>query len=548
MKESMWWRISSHEHIGRWRELPAVLAATTLVSVLPAVVATRLLPSLSLASMVMSALLAVGLSAIAAHLGAALWSRKRGSRDVLFADLMAWGWVRRRLADRRLATIQRRLADADGRDGSMPMAGLARLARLLGSRDVYTYGHSRRVARYAQSIARGMRLPSAGVEQIRQAAVVHDIGKLHTPSAILAKPGPLSDAEFAIVKRHPAAGAAMLAHIGDADLVAMVLHHHERLDGNGYPDGLRGEAIPVGARIIAVADTFDALTSTRSYRRPVTHKKALEILSTEAGTQLDPEAVAAFLRHYSAGRSAAWTAAFSNAGQRLLTWLQSGATGVSGSVTSFATAVPVTGAAALIALGGGLHISSAAPTPSSPPPSAPVALGAETPARQAPFLRRRPTHTADRAPTVGGRPAPSPLSPTQTRRPSPSADAPAGPSASADAPAGPTRPAAPIAERPHDPAAAEVPALPALPSIPSTPTVTVPPVRVPEVSAPTPTPTVDPPLATAGVPTPTVEVPPVSVPDLQRPGAVIPSPTAISAPSPMAEGRRPGSGTTKPPS
>jgi HD-GYP domain-containing protein (c-di-GMP phosphodiesterase class II) len=506
--------------MGRWRELPAVLAATTLVSVLPALVATRLLPSLSLASMVMSALLAVGLSAIAAHLGAALWSRKRGAPDVLFADLMAWGWVRRRIADRRLAAIQRRLAHADGPDGAMPMAGLARLARLLGSRDVYTYGHSRRVARYAQSIARGMRLPSAEVERIRQAAVVHDVGKLHTPSAILAKPGPLSDAEFAIVKRHPAAGAAMLAHIDDADLDAMVLHHHERLDGNGYPDGLRGEAIPLGARIIAVADTFDALTSTRSYRRPATHKKALEILSVEAGTQLDHEAVAAFLRHYSAERSAAWTAAFSNAGQRLLTWLQSGATGVSGSVTSFATAVPVTGAAALIALGGGLHTSSAAPALSVPLASAPVVLSADTPARQAPFLRRRPTRTADRAPMVGGRPAPSLPSPTETQPPS----------ASADAPTGATRPAASIAERPHHPAAAEVPTLSALPSIPSTPTVTVPPVRVPEVSAPAPTTTVNTPLGTAEVPTPTVEVPAISVADLHLPATVIPSPPAIPAP------------------
>ena len=157
--------------------------------------------------------------------------------------------------------------------------------------------------------------------RIRTAAAVHDVGKISTPREVLNKTGRLSEEEFAVIKRHPADGAAIVAEIGDPELTAMVRHHHERLDGRGYPDGLAGGEIPLGARIIAVADTFDAITSTRPYRAGARHKKALDTLRREAGAQLDPDAVAAFLRYYSGRRSVAWWSVLVTEPPRLAYWL-----------------------------------------------------------------------------------------------------------------------------------------------------------------------------------------------------------------------------------
>ena len=137
------------------------------------------------------------------------------------------------------------------------------------------------MTRHAYMIARGMGLPPAEIARIRTAAALHDVGKLDTPREVLNKPGRLSDEEFALIQRHPVDGAAMVAELGDDEVTAIVRHHHERLDGGGYPDGLEGSEIPLGARIIAVADTFDALTSTRPYRPGCRHKKALDILREE---------------------------------------------------------------------------------------------------------------------------------------------------------------------------------------------------------------------------------------------------------------------------
>ncbi len=156
-------------------------------------------------------------------------------------------------------------------------------------------------------IARGLGLPSDQVARIRAAAAVHDVGKLLTPKAILNKPGRLTDAEFDVIKRHPVDGAEMVAALGDHELTQIVRHHHERLDGAGYPNRLAGEQIPLGARIIAVADTFDAITSARAYRAAARHQKAIDILRAEAGSQLDPEAVRAFIAYYDGTRpTAVW--------------------------------------------------------------------------------------------------------------------------------------------------------------------------------------------------------------------------------------------------
>jgi putative nucleotidyltransferase with HDIG domain len=164
-------------------------------------------------------------------------------------------------------------------------------------------GHLRRVAGYAAAAARELGLPSAEVERVRRAAAIHDIGKVEMPPGLVNKPGALSPAEFAIVRRHADAGARIAERFGQADLAPIVRHHHERFDGDGYPDGLAGERIPLGARIVAVADTFDAATSSRPYRATMAEREALSLLWSEAGRQLDPGVVAAFCAYYSGPRS-----------------------------------------------------------------------------------------------------------------------------------------------------------------------------------------------------------------------------------------------------
>jgi putative nucleotidyltransferase with HDIG domain len=162
--------------------------------------------------------------------------------------------------------------------------------------------HSRRVARYAAAAARELELSCREVERVRRAAAIHDIGKLEMPPGLVNKPGALSREEFAIVKRHAQAGARIAERFGCADLAAIIRHHHERFDGDGYPDGLAGERIPLGARIVAVADTFDAATSSRPYREAMAEREALSLLWSEAGGQLDPRVVAAFCAYYSGPR------------------------------------------------------------------------------------------------------------------------------------------------------------------------------------------------------------------------------------------------------
>jgi putative nucleotidyltransferase with HDIG domain len=158
--------------------------------------------------------------------------------------------------------------------------------------------HCRRVARYSAGTARRMCLAREQVALVRRAASLHDIGKFETPAAIINRVGPLSREEFALVEQHSTAGEKLVAGLGDDLLAAIVRHHHERFDGGGYPDGLAGKAIPLGARIVAVADTFDAVTSARPYRAAICRREALELLEAEAGTQLDPDVVGAFRAYY----------------------------------------------------------------------------------------------------------------------------------------------------------------------------------------------------------------------------------------------------------
>jgi len=160
-------------------------------------------------------------------------------------------------------------------------------------RDPYTAGHSYRVTLTALRIGEAMGLSREQLRALAQGGLVHDVGKIRVPDHILNKPGPLTPEERRIIEEHPITGYEMCSRLGFMpDELAVIRHHHERWDGTGYPDGLKGEEIPLLARILAVADVYDALTSRRAYREPWTHEQAREYVLAGAGTQFDPRCAA----------------------------------------------------------------------------------------------------------------------------------------------------------------------------------------------------------------------------------------------------------------
>lgn len=171
------------------------------------------------------------------------------------------------------------------------------MADTIDLRDPYTAGHSKRVAVYSRALAAAAGISRESIETIESGALLHDIGKIAIPDRVLFKPAKLDPDERRIIESHPAMGAKLLANVPGIDEVTRcVLHHHERLDGNGYPARLHGDAIPFGARVIAVADTFDAMTTDRPYRRALSVEAAVAELRRVAGTQLDANLVATFVR------------------------------------------------------------------------------------------------------------------------------------------------------------------------------------------------------------------------------------------------------------
>lgn len=172
------------------------------------------------------------------------------------------------------------------------------LALTIEARDLYTRGHSERVTNYAIGIAKELKVEEGLLKIIRYAGRLHDIGKIAIPDGILNKPDKLTTAEFAEIKTHPTKGAELVEPLEFLrDTVPMIKHHHERFDGRGYPDGLGKMNIPLIARILAVADSFDAMTSRRPYRqKPMNEDQAIEELKKNKGTQFDPEAVDAFIK------------------------------------------------------------------------------------------------------------------------------------------------------------------------------------------------------------------------------------------------------------
>jgi putative nucleotidyltransferase with HDIG domain len=171
------------------------------------------------------------------------------------------------------------------------------LVRILEAKDHYTRGHSERVSEYAGKIAQEMGMPAEKVEMLKEAGILHDIGKLGIHEDILNKKGKLTDEEFEIICQHPIVGAEILSPVLlTEEMLAAVKGHHERYDGTGYPDKLRGDKINIYAQILAVADTYDAMTSSRSYRSMMEKEKAIEELTKNKGTQFNPQIVDVFVK------------------------------------------------------------------------------------------------------------------------------------------------------------------------------------------------------------------------------------------------------------
>lgn len=171
------------------------------------------------------------------------------------------------------------------------------LSNALDAKDEYTNGHSHRVAQISTIIAKEMKIPVLLIDEIKTAAILHDIGKIGISDAIINKPGRLEDHEMAIIQKHPEIGANIVKDVKSLeDLSNYIRYHHERYDGKGYPEGISGKDIPIEAAIIAVSDCFDAMTSDRVYRKAMSFEIALSIIKEERGKQFHPEVVDAFVR------------------------------------------------------------------------------------------------------------------------------------------------------------------------------------------------------------------------------------------------------------
>ena len=176
------------------------------------------------------------------------------------------------------------------------MSAIMSLAKALEARDKYTDGHSKRVTDYSLAISKNLSLLEKDIEKIRLAALLHDIGKIGVKEEILHKNGSLTNEEYRHISEHPNIAVEILKMIiKDEEIIKIIKHHHERFDGKGVPDGLKGGEIPIGSRIIAVSDSYDAMTSTRPYRDFLSHEKAIAELKCCAGKQFDPKIVDSFM-------------------------------------------------------------------------------------------------------------------------------------------------------------------------------------------------------------------------------------------------------------
>ena len=201
------------------------------------------------------------------------------------------------LIERNLTRRRLEVARLREREAQVLFEAIKALASAVDAKDPYTARHSREVTRLALNLADAMSLSSEERYVLELSAWMHDVGKIGVPDSILIKPGSLTEEEFEIVKLHPVKGGEIVGQIEELKRVAdAIRHHHERMDGSGYPDGLRGEAIPLASRIIMVTDAYEAMTGDRSYRMGLGHDAALRELREQSGSQFDPELVKVFIR------------------------------------------------------------------------------------------------------------------------------------------------------------------------------------------------------------------------------------------------------------
>ena len=239
--------------------------------------------------------------AVTVSAGVAAYPAQGAGRDELIRladNALYWakeqGKNRARLYEQPTPELAQLHALAEGADRAARYRAAARLAKAVDARDAYAGSHSERVADLAARIAARLGGDEREIELTKLAARLHDLGKLAIPEEILRKPGTLDESERVVLQQHPQIGHRMLGGLGVDSVADWVLHSHERWDGRGYPNRLRGEEIPLGARIIFVADAFDAMTSERTYREPLTEDEALDELDRCAGSQFDPKVVHAF--------------------------------------------------------------------------------------------------------------------------------------------------------------------------------------------------------------------------------------------------------------
>jgi len=238
---------------------------------------------------------------ITASLGLATWPGDGVTVDALMnaADRALYyakqtGGNRIGVASRMLLPSAQRANDEMGEKQALSV--IYALASTIEARDPYTYGHSRKVSAYVVALAEAIGLPPDKVAVVSTAALLHDIGKIGIPDDVLNHPGKLDAKAWELIWSHPRLSATIVGHVFSlVSCLPAILHHHERWDGRGYPAGLKGESIPIEARILAIADAFDAMTSSRPYRRALSYKEAIDELQRCAGTQFDPELVDVFI-------------------------------------------------------------------------------------------------------------------------------------------------------------------------------------------------------------------------------------------------------------
>jgi diguanylate cyclase (GGDEF)-like protein/putative nucleotidyltransferase with HDIG domain len=219
-----------------------------------------------------------------------------GNRTVTWTGLLDAQPRRRRLEGLSLQSVSHRIERIHQQLRYTYVESTRALVAAVEAKDPYTREHSLSVSSYAEAIGKRMKLPASMLETLRAAALLHDMGKIGVPDAILTKPGPLTPEEWGVIRKHPQTGLEILGHVSFlAEERPLILHHHERYDGQGYPGGLCGDRIPIGARVLAVADALDAMFSPRSYKQAYDLDRVRAELAAGAGRQFDPAVAEATL-------------------------------------------------------------------------------------------------------------------------------------------------------------------------------------------------------------------------------------------------------------